>query len=121
MKMYNNLQKLWIEKVDLRKQIILVMILLVSFTITILGLAIFRVSKKTIERNYQNSHEHNLQVSSKMMDIFLKEIIVNGRVLLENEKFINTMLNEINETPYFSSVNQLAIDNILGERILNNT
>lgn len=97
------------------------MILLILITTVFLGAAIFGISKRTIEKNYQSAHVHNLQVSSKMMDIYLQEIIEEGRTLLENSSFIHIMQTETKEDRYFSSRNQLALDNALGKIAAHNT
>lgn len=121
MKINHFLHKTWNEKFDLRRQIIIAMILLMLLTTVIIGIATFRVSKRTIERNYQSAHEHNLQVSSKVMDIYLQEIISAGRTLLENNRLINIMLTEEQESAYFSSKNQLEIDSILRDAVSHNS
>ncbi len=111
----------WSENISLRKQIAITMICLILLTAVFIGAAIFRISKKTIEKNYQNAHVHNLEVSSKMMDIYLQEIIEEGRTLLENASFIKIMENETNRSGYFSARNQLALDNIFGNITAHNS
>lgn len=103
------------ERISLRKQIALTMIILIVLTTAFLGITIFQISKETIERNYQSAHVHNLQVSSEMMDIYLRGIIEEGRTLLENGNFIDIMLSETKRDGYFSSRNQLAIDSTFGD------
>lgn len=103
----------WKSKFTLRRRIIFTMIVLIVLTTLFLGLLLYKISKSTIEKNYQNAHINNLQVSSKMMDIYLQDIIDQGRTLLENNKLITIMKEETNEDGYFSSKNQLAIDKTL--------
>lgn len=114
MSLLRSLRLFWNERINLRRRIAFTMIVLTTLISVILGFAIFRISKNTIENNYQTAHIHNLQVSSKMMDAFLKEIIEEGRTLLENRSFITIMNSETRDNGYFSSKNQLSIDNSLG-------
>jgi hypothetical protein len=90
------------------------MVLMTVLTTVIIGTAVFRISKRTIEKNYQSAHIHNLEVSSKMMDIYLQTIVEEGRTLLEDDSFIRPMETDTNETGYFSSRNQIVIDKALG-------
>ncbi len=108
------IKRKWTEGFGLRQRIAFTMIALVLIATILLGTAIFNISKDTIERNYQSAHIHNLEVSSKMMDIYLREIIDEGRTLLENSSFIKILETESNPKGYFASRNQLAIDSVLG-------
>jgi two-component system sensor histidine kinase YesM len=121
MKLSQQIRKLWNNNITLRKRIVYAMILLIVIPVVFLGMTIFQISKRTIENNYQNSHVHNLQVSSEMMDIYLQKIIDEGRTLLENQKFIQIMLSENNGSSYFSSRNQLAVDSALSNIAAHNS
>lgn len=121
MKILRHLRMKWTESINLRKRIEFTMILLIVITTVFLGMAIFHISKKTIESNYQSAHVHNLQVSSMMVDIYLQETIEEGRTLLENKKFIELMRSEKNPGGYFSSRNQLEIDDALGKIAAHNS
>lgn len=110
----------WTEKINLRKRIAFTMILLSILATVFLGMVIFEISKKTIERNYQSAHLHNLQVSSEMMDVYLQEIIEQGRTLLENNGFVHIMKSETGKNGYFSSRHQLAIDSDIGGIVAHN-
>ena len=121
MRLPRSLQMKWTVQFSLRKRIAFTMILLLMVSTICLGTAVFQISRKTIERNYQTAHLHNLQVSSQMMDIYLQEIIEEGRTLLENDKFIDIMKNENKSSGYFSSRNQLSIDKALGDIAAHNS
>ncbi len=105
----------YVPQLNLQKRIALTMIFLVVLTTVFLGTTIYRFSKKTIENNYQNAHLNNLAVSSQLMDIYLEKIIEEGRMLLEDENFVEIMETESNSSNYFSSLNQLAIDKALND------
>lgn len=121
MKLRRRFHLFWIEKINLRMRIACTMIFLIMISIVSLGAAIFQISKNTIEKNYQSAHLHNLQVSSKMMDIYLQAIIESGRTLLENTSFINIMRTETQENGYFTSRSKLALDKIINNITSNNS
>lgn len=84
---------------------------------TILGAAIYNISKITIENNYKSSHTYNLQVSSNIIDIQLKSIIELGRSVLTDDAFKKALTSDENNKNgrYFSSINSLTINRTISE------
>lgn len=107
--------KIWFQTLPIYRQISLAMSILSIVTITVLGIVIFSISKRTIETNYQSAHRYNLQVSSNIIELQLKSIVDRGRGLLNDETFKKALLSEENLAPYFSSQNGLVIDRKLTE------
>ncbi len=101
----------------IKDQILLAMIIGTLLSCTILGVTIYNFSKITIENNYKNSHTYNLQVSSNIIDIQLKNIIELGRSVLTNDSFKKALTSEENKknSRYFSSINSLTINRTISE------
>ncbi|QHQ61009.1 histidine kinase [Anaerocolumna sedimenticola] len=106
-----------LKKLKIKDQILLAMIIGSLLSSAVLGVAIFNISKITIENNYKNSHTYNLQVSSNIIDIQLKSIIELGRSVLNNDSFKKALTGEENNKNgrYFSSINSLTISRTVSE------
>ncbi len=106
-----------LKKMKIKDQILLAMIIGTLLSCTILGVTIYNFSKITIENNYKNSHTYNLQVSSNIIDIQLKNIIELGRSVLTNDSFKKALTSEENKknSRYFSSINSLTINRTISE------
>ncbi len=107
----------FLKKMKIKDQILLAMITGTLLSCTILGVTIYNFSKITIENNYKNSHTYNLQVSSNIIDIQLKNIIELGRSVLTNDSFKKALTSEENQknSRYFSSINSLTINRAISE------
>lgn len=107
----------FLKKMKIKDQILLAMIIGTLLSCTILGVTIYNFSKITIENNYKNSHTYNLQVSSNIIDIQLKNIIELGRSVLTNDSFKKALTSEENKknSRYFSSINSLTINRTISE------
>ena len=107
----------FLKKLKIKDQILLAMIIGSLLSSTVLGVAIFNISRITIENNYKNSHTYNLQVSSNIIDIQLKSIIELGRSVLNNDSFKRALTSEENNKKgrYFSSINSLTISRTVSE------
>ena len=107
----------FLKKLKIKDQILLAMIIGSLLSSTVLGVAIFNISRITIENNYKNSHTYNLQVSSNIIDIQLKSIIELGRSVLNNDSFKRALTSEENNNKgrYFSSINSLTISRTVSE------
>lgn len=96
------------RKLKIRQQIMGSMIFVCAASLILLGTIVFGISKKTIETNYRNAHEYNLQVSSRIIDIQFGRIIESVRTLLINDSFKNK-LTEKNDSRYFSGSSEQVI------------
>ena len=107
----------FLKQLKIKDQILLAMIIGTIVSSIILGTTIYNISKSTIQNNYRNSHTYNLQVSSNIIDIQLKSIIELGRSVLTDENFKSALVSEKNDKNgnYFSSVNSLTINRIIGD------
>ncbi len=107
----------FLKKMKIKDQILLAMITGTLLSCSILGVTIYNFSKVTIENNYKNSHTYNLQVSSNIIDIQLKNIIELGRSVLTNDSFKKALTSEENKknSRYFSSINSLTINRTISE------
>ncbi|MGB8455664.1 MAG: sensor histidine kinase [Anaerocolumna sp.] len=107
----------FLKKIKIKDQILLAMIIGTLLSSTILGVAIYNISKITIENNYKNSHTYNLQVSSNIIDIQLKIIVELGRSVLTDDAFKKALTSEENNknSRYFSSINSLTINRAISE------
>lgn len=102
-------------KGTIREQILYSMVCVSILIMVILGISIFAISKRTIEKNYQESHYYNLQVSSSNIEIQLNTIVDEIRTVLTNGTFLNIMLNDDSTTGYFSARNKLTMESIMNE------
>lgn len=107
----------FLKKRKIKDQILLAMIIGTLLSCTILGVTIYNISKVTIENNYKNSHTYNLQVSSNIIDIQLKNIIELGRSVLTDDSFKKALTSEDNNKNgrYFSSINSLTLNRSISE------
>lgn len=94
---------------------LLSMMLVSMVAVVTLGSIVFLFSKRTIEQNYQTSHEYNLQVSSSIIDIYFNGFVDLSRTLLNNYAFKQVLLQEKGEPAYFSSVNSRQLERTLNE------
>lgn len=101
------------KKRTIKEQILISMLLSSMLAAIALGIILFSFSKRTIEKNYQSAHEHNLQVSSSIIDIYFKSFVDLSRTLLNHNGFKQALLGEENTGAYFSSLNSRAIEHIL--------
>jgi len=106
-----------LRQLKIKDQILLAMLIGTLVASIILGTTIYNISKTTIQNNYRSSHTYNLQVSSNIIDIQLKTIIELGRSVLTDEVLKEALTSEKNnkKSKYFSSVNSLTINRIIGE------
>lgn len=106
-----------LQNFKIKDQILLALIFETLISCVVLGLIIYNVSKATIEENYKSSHKYNLQVSSNIIDIQLKNIIELGRSVLIDDTFTQAFTSDKrnNGSHYFSSVNSLILTRALGE------
>lgn len=113
-KLWKNFSRFFAEG-TIREQILYSMVGVSILIMVILGIFIFAFSKKTIEKNYQESHYYNLQVSSSNIEIQLDTIVNEVRTVLTNGAFLNIMLNDDSTTGYFSARNKLTMESIMSE------
>ncbi len=106
-----------IKQLKIKDQILLAMMVGSLLSSAILGTIIYNISKTTIENNYKSSHTYNLQVSSNIIDIQLKSIIELGRSVLTDENFKEALTSDKNyrSGKYFSSINSIKINRIIGD------
>ncbi|MDL2301987.1 sensor histidine kinase [Lachnospiraceae bacterium OttesenSCG-928-D06] len=104
-----------LKKKSIKQQILLAMMLICVISAVALGSIIFTFSKKTIESNYQRACEYNLDVSSGIIEIYLKNIVELSRTLLNNNSFKNAFLWETSDNRYFSAKNATILDRELGD------
>lgn len=107
------------KRLNIRKQIMGSMIFICAVSLMTLGVIVFGISKKTIETNYKNAHEYNLQVSSRIIEIQLQGIIEYVRTLLINDPFMSC-LKEEGGSRYFSGKNQQILNKELGDMSFQN-
>lgn len=107
------------RRLKIQKQIMGSMMVISVVSLFILGAIIFGISKKTIETNYKNAHEYNLQVSSRIIEIQLESIIEYVRTLLIHESFMES-LEEEGEDRYFSGNNQKIINKAMTDIFFQN-
>lgn len=100
------------QRATIRQQIMGSMTVVCGVSLLILGIIIFGISKKTIESNYQNAHEYNLQVSSQIIEIQLRSIVEQVRSLLIHEGF-KEYLKEGGSSTYFSSKSQIGMMKVI--------
>lgn len=95
----------------IRSQMLMGMMLVALLAIVILGLSIFTLSKRTIERNFQSAHLHNLGVSSSIIDIQLGTMVELARTLLVEEGFMGVLSRaDAGDAPYFDSISGLILE-----------
>ena len=107
--------KNFIKNKRIKHQILLAMMMICVISAAVLGSIVFSFSKQTIEKNYQRAGEDNLQVSSGIIDIYLKNIVELSRTLLNNDSFKAAFLTETAQTGFFSARNANIIDRALSE------
>lgn len=113
----NKLSKKTIGSIKISQQILLAMVILSITATVVIGAVVFVFSKRVIENNYRSAHEYNLQVSSNIIDIQLKSIMEQERMLLVNEEFKKAFKDDPSKTAYFSSKNRLILERILGDTV----
>lgn len=109
-----------LNNICIQKQIFYSLVGTSLLCVVFLGITIYYISKDTIETNYRNAHTYNLQVSSNIIDTQLRYVVETGRSLLENNNFLEIMEQTTSNTPYFSSYNQIQINNILNDTTSHN-
>jgi len=100
---------------SIKEQILLSMLVTSMMAAIVLGIILFVFSKRTIERNHKFAYEHNLQVSSSIVDIYMTNLINMSRTLLNNSSFKKALLAESETDAYFSSRNSLTLMSVLRE------
>ena len=109
-----------VNRIKIRNQILITMIIIAVTSTAIISGIVYTVSKKTIEDNYKNAHINNLEVSSKIIDIQLENIVDLGRTLLIDNTFMNILINDTKITDdieFSGTQNQVA----LGKKLRNIT
>jgi len=107
--------KQFLKKKSIKQQILLAMMLICVISAVALGSIVFSFSKKTIEDNYQRASEYNLDVSSGIIEIYLKNIVELSRTLLNNDSFKDIFTKETSGNSYFSARNATIIGRALGD------
>ena len=100
-------------KLSIRSQIMISMISITVAVMLILGVTSYRVSKKTVEADYRETHTKNLEVMHHMIDLHMNEAVDQLRSLLSNLEFREIMNTDNHEVPYFTVGNQLKLHDIL--------
>lgn len=77
----------WWNHRSIREQIFFSMLFVTLAITVVLGNLAFYVSKKTIEKNYQQTHEDSLKTSSKILNLQLDNIIEICRAPLSDAEF----------------------------------
>lgn len=105
---------------SIKEQILISMLVCSIMAAALLGGMTFMFSKRTMERNYQNSHRHNLEVSSSIIDIHLKTLVDLSRTLLYNQDFKEIFTKEQKESTYFTSRDDVVLNHTLSDLIEQN-
>ena len=79
------LTRAW-KRRSIKEQILSSMLICSIIAAALLGGMTFLFSKRTMERNYQNSHRHNLEVSGSIIDIQLQNLVELSRTLLQESR-----------------------------------
>lgn len=99
------------RKMTIRQQIFFAMVLVTLISIVILGAVSFAISKRTIERNFQQSRMNSLEVGGSIIDIQLNAVVELSRTLLINDSFMYALGDTgTDRAPYFNSSQNLTID-----------
>lgn len=103
----------WYRNCTINEQIRLALIILSVCTAVLLGACSFSISKYTIEKNYKESFAYNLRVSNQIADIQIENIIELSRNLLNNNYFMNDILNGGEEEgKYYSTARSHALERV---------
>jgi len=109
--------RLWFEEMwkkrSIKNQILISMLICLILAVALVGCITFIFSKKTMERNYQNSHRHNLEVSGSIIDIQLQNLVDLSRTLLNNQNFKQIMAKKQKKSSYFSSLDDVVLNHTL--------
>ena len=105
--------KRWWKRRSIKEQILLSLLTCSVLAAALVGTTTFVFSKRTIERNYQNSQRHNLEVSGSIITIQLQNLIDISRTLLYNQKFQQVFKKEQKAGTYFSSRDDVVLNHAL--------
>ena len=106
------LTRAW-KRRSIKEQILSSMLICSIIAAALLGGMTFLFSKRTMERNYQNSHRHNLEVCGSIIDIQLQNLVELSRTLLQNQEFKNIFTREQRTGTYFSSRDDIVLNHIM--------
>ncbi|MFV0502997.1 MAG: sensor histidine kinase [Lachnospirales bacterium] len=79
------------KKLKIKQQILFSLVFITFLSVTLLGLIVYNVSKKTMINHYIASQKQNLEISNNVLDMQLKEVIDNIRNELFNENLISVL------------------------------
>ncbi|MFT4004399.1 MAG: sensor histidine kinase [Lacrimispora sp.] len=109
--------KSWLEEMwkrrSIKNQILISMLICLILAVALVGCMTFIFSKGTMERNYQNSHRYNLEVSGSIIDIQLQNLVDLSRTLLYNQNFKKIFTKEQKKSTYFSSRDDIVLNHTL--------
>lgn len=112
-------ENLW-KKRSIKEQILISMLICSIMAAALLGGMTFIFSKRVMERNYQSSHRHNLEVSSSIIDIQLQTLVDISRTLLNHQDFKYIFTKEQKESTYFTSRDDVVLNHTLRDIIEQN-
>lgn len=81
----------WWKNHTIREQVFLSMLFVSLLSIGVLGFSAYRMSRRTIEGNYQKAHVLTLKNSSRVMDLTLKPIVDKSREILNDPELKGLM------------------------------
>lgn len=103
------------KTVSIRNQIVGTLLLISALILTCLGTIIFFISRSNIQRNYQVTHEYNLQLFSRGIEDQLGDYVEKSRELLTNEGFKTALVDSETDEKFFAPEDSQTL-----ERTLNN-
>ena len=115
------LQKIGFFRLSIQKQIFLALVWLSVLMSVILGIVVYSVSRKTIEKQYNRAHANSLGVASEIVKLNLRSDVAQARSLLSSSVFLNNLVKENPDSKSFSAFANSEIQDQLLHIISSNT
>lgn len=101
------------KKRNISEQIFYAMLLVTGAVTLLLCVICYVITSRTLEKEYRTSHQYNLEVTNKVMQIQVEYAIEQARDLLGDDAFMRIMKEERSKKRYFSGQNFTQISRIL--------
>ncbi|MFV0465464.1 MAG: sensor histidine kinase [Lachnospiraceae bacterium] len=100
-------------RLTFRSQMILMMVSVTVLLMSLLGTLLYQISKRTLEENYKNTHEYNMELFSSSIQLRFGTIIAASRDLIENTSFMTVLEEDEGKHGYFTAPDQAVVENAL--------